>query len=83
MRHKFVNLVLLSLFLEINYVLWMSINLMNENGFILKKKKKRKRRRERERARSRQYPTETITDADFADDLELLTNIYSSWITAA
>ena len=36
---------------------------MQENGFTLKK------------ARSRQYPTETITDADYADDIALLANI--------
>ena len=35
---------------------------MKENGFTLKK------------ARSRQYPAETITDADSADDIALLTN---------
>ena len=36
----------------------MSILLMKENGLILKK------------ARSRWYPTETIMDADYTDDLE-------------
>ena len=35
---------------------------MKENCFILKK------------ARSRRYPTQTITDADYADDRALLTN---------
>ena len=41
-----------------DYLLWMLINLMKENGFTLKKK-----------GRSRWYPTQTITDADFADDI--------------
>ena len=36
--------------------------LIKENGFTLKK------------ARSRWYPTETMTDADYAYDLVLLTN---------
>ena len=40
----------------------MSKDLMKENGFILKK------------ARSRQYPAVTMMNADYADDLELLTN---------
>ena len=35
---------------------------MKENGFTLKK------------ARSRQYPTETIMDADYPDDIVLLAN---------
>ena len=57
---------------------------MKENVFSLKKKKKKKkkkhneekkREREKEReARSRQYPTETITNADYADNLALLAN---------
>ena len=37
----------------------MSIDLMKENGFT-------------QRARSRGYPTETILDVDYADDLVLL-----------
>ena len=40
----------------------MLIDQIKENSFILKK------------ARSRLYPTETITDADNADDIELLAN---------
>ena len=40
----------------------MTIDLIKENGSKLKK------------ARSRQYPAETITDADYADDLVLLAN---------
>ena len=36
---------------------------MKENGLTLKKK-----------AKSRQYPTEIIMDADYADDLVLLTD---------
>ena len=43
-----------------DYQLRMSIDLMTENGFELKK--------------NRQYPTETITDADEADDLVLFPN---------
>ena len=43
-------------------VLRTSIDLIKENGFILKK------------ARSRQYPAETTTDADYADDIVLLAN---------
>ena len=43
-----------------DYVLWTLINLIKENGFTLKK------------LRSRWYPTETMTDADCADDLGLL-----------
>ena len=45
------------------YVLWTSIDQIKENGFTLKK------------ARSRRYPTETMTDADYADDLPLLAHI--------
>ena len=40
-----------------------SIDLIEENGFILKKKVK-----------SKQYPVEIITDADYADDITLLVN---------
>ena len=52
-----------------NYLLLALINLIKENGFMLKK------------ARSRWYLAETITDADQADDLVLLV-IYTclSWI---
>ena len=45
-----------------NYVLLISIDLIKENGFTLKK------------ARSRWYSTPTITDADFVDDWVLLAN---------
>ena len=38
------------------------VDWIKENGFTLKK------------ARNRLYPAETITDADYADDLVLLTN---------
>ena len=48
----------------VDYVLRTLIDLIKENGFTLKKKK----------ARSRQYPTETITDTDYADDLALFAN---------
>ena len=40
----------------------MSIDLMKENGFTLKK------------ARSRRYLTQTIMDTDYADDIVLLAN---------
>ena len=43
-------------------VQWMSIDLIKENGFTLKM------------TRNRQYPTETMTDANYADDLVLLKN---------
>ena len=46
----------------LDYVLRTSIDLMSERGFTLKK------------ARSRRHPAETITDADYADDLALLAN---------
>ena len=42
-----------------------SIELIKENDFTVKKKKK---------ARSRRYPAETITDADYIDDLAFLPN---------
>ena len=40
----------------------MSIDRIKENSFTLKK------------IRSRRYPAETITDADYADDIVLLAN---------
>ena len=43
-------------------VLRTSIDKINENGFKLTKE------------RSRRYPAQTITDADYADDIELLAN---------
>ena len=46
----------------LDYALRMSIDLIKENGFTLKK------------ARSRWHPAETITDADYADDIALLAN---------
>ena len=45
-----------------NYVLRTSIDKTRENGFELTKK------------RSRRYPSKTITDADYADDIALLAN---------
>ena len=39
-----------------------SIDLMKENGFTLK------------RVRSRRYPAQTITDADYVDDIALMVN---------
>ena len=46
----------------LNYVLRTSIDKIKENGFKLTKK------------RSRRYPTKTITDADYTDDIALLAN---------
>ena len=46
----------------LDYVLRTSIDLMWENVFTLAK------------ARSRRYPTQTIMDADYTDDIALLTN---------
>ena len=46
----------------LDYVLRASIDKIRENGFELTKK------------RSKRYPTKTITDADYADDLALLAN---------
>ena len=46
----------------LDYVLRTSIDKITENGFELTKK------------RSRRYPAKTITDADYADDIAILTN---------
>ena len=46
----------------LDYVLRMSIDKMKDNGFKLTKE------------RSRRYPAQTITDADYADDIALLAN---------
>ena len=35
---------------------------------------KKKKKKKKKKTRSRRYATETITDADFADNLALLTN---------
>ena len=43
----------------VDYVLWTSIDLMKENGFMLAKE------------RSRRYPAQPITDVDYADDIVL------------
>ena len=45
----------------LDYVQRTSIYLINENGF---------------KKTSRQYPTESMIEADYADDLVLLTNTY-------
>ena len=45
-----------------DYVLRTSIDKIKENGFELTKK------------RSRRYPTKTITDTDYADDISILVN---------
>ena len=46
----------------LDYVLRTSIDKIKENGVELTKK------------RSRRYPAETITDADYADDMAILAN---------
>ena len=46
----------------LDYVLRTSIDKIRENGFELTKK------------RSRRYPTKTITDADYADEIAILAN---------
>ena len=46
----------------LDYMFWMSGDLMKENGFTLAK------------ARSRRYPAQTIMNADYADDIALLAN---------
>ena len=46
----------------LDYVFRTSIDKIRENGFELTKK------------RSRRYPAKTITDADYADDIAILTN---------
>ena len=46
----------------LDYVLRTSIDIMKENGFKLTKE------------RNRRYPAQTITDADYTDDLALLGN---------
>ena len=46
----------------LDYVVWTSTDKIKENGF------------ERTKKRSRKYPTKTITDADFADDIAILAN---------
>ena len=46
----------------LDYILWTSVDQIKENGFTLKK------------AKSWQYPTETVSDADYSENLALLTN---------
>ena len=46
----------------LDYMLRTSIDIMKDDGFKLAKE------------RSRRYPTQTITDADYADDIALLAN---------
>ena len=46
----------------LDYVLRTSINKIKENGFKLTKE------------RNRRYPTQIITDVDYADDIALLAN---------
>ena len=46
----------------LDYVLRMAIDKMKDNGFKISKK------------RSRRYPAQTITDADYTDDIAFLAN---------
>ena len=46
----------------LDFVLWKSIDKLKDNFFKLTKE------------RSRRYPAQTITDADYADDIALLAN---------
>ena len=46
----------------LDYVLGMSIDIMKDNGFKLAKE------------RSKRYPSQTITDMDYIDDIVLLAN---------
>ena len=46
----------------LDYMLRTSIDKMKDNGFMLTKE------------RSRRYPTQTITDADYTNDIALLAN---------
>ena len=55
-----IALYLFIIFLD--YVLTMSIDKMKDNGFKLTKE------------RSRRYPTQTIMDPDYTDDIPLLGN---------
>ena len=48
----------------LDYLLRTSIDKIRENGFELTKK------------RSRRYPSKTITDADYADDIAIQNGIY-------
>ena len=54
--------VLLLFIICLDYALWISIDLMKENGFMLKKPRKR------------QHPTETMMDINYADDLAIFAN---------
>ena len=56
------TLALYLFIIHLDYVLRISIDLMKENDFKLTKE------------RSRRYPTQTITDTDYADAIVLLTN---------
>ena len=57
-----VDTLALYLFICLDYVLITSIDIMKDNGFKMAKE------------RSRRYPAQTITDADYADDIALLAN---------
>ena len=60
------NILTLCLFIFcLDYILRTSIDLTKENGFTLKM------------ARSRLYPAQIITDANCAEDIRLLANIFT------
>ena len=59
---SFVRRYFSTISVSLDYNLQMSIGQIKENRFTLKK------------TRSRQYPTETMTDAEYADNQALLIN---------
>ena len=59
------TLALYQFIICLDYELRMSIDLIKENSFTLKKE------------RSRRYSVETITDPDYADDIALLANTHT------
>ena len=56
------RLTTIKVYVCLDYVIRTSIDKIKENGFKLTKE------------RSKRYPAQTITDADYTDDIALLTN---------
>ena len=56
-----ITIALYLFIIGLDFALWMSIDLMKQNGFTMKKAR-------------RWYPVQTITDVDDADDIVLLVN---------
>ena len=52
----------------LDYVLRTSIDIMKDNGFKLANEKNKNKKK------NRRYPAQTITGADYADDIPLLAN---------